>query len=70
MRLTLIAYRRIKSPMKFTIYASVLSRWPKILKRTNPVSAVNMAKRKMTMPANECHGSSFALVDFSAPGKQ
>jgi hypothetical protein len=68
-RVTLIAYRRIKSPVKFTMYPSLLS-GAEPIKRANPVSAVTTATRKMTIPTNVCQGRSVALAVFFALGKK
>lgn len=67
-RVTLIAYRMIKSPVKFSIYPSLLSGTK--VEIAKPVSAVTTAKRKMTIPTNVCQGRSVSLAVFSALGKK
>lgn len=68
MRVTVIANRRIKRPVKLSMYPLVLS--SRLEKPDKPVRAVATAKRKMTIPTNVCHGRSVPLLDISAPGKQ
>ena len=71
MRVTLIAWRMIKRPVKFTIYPSEFSRSSKKMNVwVNPILTVNIAKKKMTMPRSMCHGRSAALAVHSAPGEQ
>lgn len=57
--------------MKFTTKASFPCTSPKKMNFcTNPVSAVQMARRKMAIPKKMCHGKYFPLADISAPGNQ
>ena len=65
MRVTLTANRKIRSLVKFRTSASWLrSRVKEMNISTNPVSAVHIAKRKMSITTNPCHGRSIALVRF------
>lgn len=71
MRPTATANRKSNNPMKLTMSASWLRRRPKPNEMNfcnNPISAVQIAKKKITKPPKVCHGLYAALEYDSARG--